>query len=117
MSDPGAPSDNTTLSAILADLEEKGWRGQFAARPGAMVRCFSCQADHPAAELPVEGIRRTEGASDPADMLAISTVTCPACGARGILTLNYGPDGSADDTDVLVALRDERRGGEVSSTQ
>ena len=117
MSNAGAPSDNTTLSAILADLEDQGWRAQFGARPEGVVRCYACQTDHPATDLPVDGIRRTEGASDPADMLAISTVTCPACGARGILTLNYGPDGSADDADVLVDLRDERRDGEVSSTQ
>lgn len=117
MSNPGAPSDNTTLSAILADLEDQGWRTQFGARPDGMVRCFACQTEHPAAGFPVDGIRRTEGASDPADMLAISTVTCPSCGARGILTLNYGPDCSAEDADVLLALHDDRRDGEVSSTQ
>ena len=117
MSNPGAPSDNTTLSAILADLEDQGWRAQFGARPDGMVRCFSCQTEHPASGFPVDGIRRTEGASDPADMLAVSTVTCPSCGARGILTLNYGPDCSAEDADVLVALHDDRRDGEVSSTQ
>lgn len=39
--------------------------------------------------------------SDPDDMLMIVAVTCPVCGARGTLTLGYGPIASIEDTDVL----------------
>ena len=113
----GAPSDNTTISTILGDLEANGWKGQFGSRPEGAVLCFTCRAEYPSSELAVEGIRRVEGASDPADMLALSTVTCPQCGTRGVLTLNYGPEGSGDDAAVLVGLRDERDNGEVSSTE
>ena len=113
----GAPSDNTTLSTILGDLEANGWKGQFGSRAGGTVLCFTCRAEHPASELAVEGIRRIEGASDPADMLALSTVTCPGCGTGGVLTLNYGPEGSGDDAAVLAGLRDERANGEVASTE
>lgn len=116
MSNAGAPSDNTTLTAILADLEARGWTGQFGSRPEGRVRCFSCRTDHPATSLTAEGIRRVEGASDPADMLALAAVTCPGCGNRGILTLNYGPQGSGDDGEVLTGLRDDRSDGEVEST-
>ena len=117
MTTAGAPSDNTTLSTILGDLEANGWTAQFGSRPEGTVLCFTCRAERPASDLAVEGIRRVEGASDPADMLALAAVTCPQCGTRGVLTLNYGPEGSGDDAAVLIGLRDERENGNVASTE
>jgi len=114
---PGSPSDNTTVTAILDDLCAQGWTGQFSTQPDAVVRCYSCRTDSEAAAVCVDSIRRTEGASNPEDMLALVTVTCPSCQAKGVLTLNYGPEGSNDDSDVLLHLRDERSDGDVGSTE
>jgi hypothetical protein len=56
----------------------------------------------------MSSLRRLEGASDPADMVAIVALTCPNCGARGTVVLGFGPAGSPDDADVLGVLRDHR---------
>jgi hypothetical protein len=77
---------------------------QLYARPEGSVRCGECRTDSPAADVHVDGVERLEGASDPGDMVAVIAGTCPACGARGTLTLSYGPGASADDADVLAAL-------------
>ena len=45
-----------------------------------------------------------EGASDPADMLAVAAVICPVCNTSGTLVLGYGPEADADDADVLASL-------------
>ncbi len=58
----------------------------------------------------MHALRRTEGASDPADMLAVVALCCPACDTRGTAVLNYGPEATVDDAEVLVGLEDERRG-------
>ena len=47
---------------------------------------------------------RLEGESDPADMAMVVKLACPACGTAGTLILNYGPDASAEEADVLVAI-------------
>ena len=68
------------------------------------MKCGACRTESPAADVGVDGVERLEGVSDPGDMVAIVAGTCPACGARGTLTLSYGPSASADDADVLAAL-------------
>lgn len=76
----------------------------MAARPGGRLRCFTCRTDSDAASVEVTALRRTEGASDPDDMLAIAALTCPNCGTRATLTLGYGPESSEDDAEVLLRL-------------
>jgi hypothetical protein len=61
----------------------------------------------------MSSLRRLEGESDPADMMAVVAVTCPACAATGTLTLGFGPTSSAEDADVLHALRDARNDSKV----
>ena len=85
-------------------MEAAGYGGQTAARPGGRIVCFTCRQESDAAEVEVSALERTEGASDPADMLAVAAVTCPRCGTRGTLLLNYGPESDEDDADVLVRL-------------
>jgi len=43
-----------------------------------------------------------------ADMLVVAPLTCPHCGARGSLVLNYGPESTAEEADVLLALAEPR---------
>ena len=77
---------------------------EFASRPDGFVMCFSCHQLSPAREVHVHEMRRTEGASDPADTLAVVGMTCPRCDARGTLVVNYGPEITLDDAVVLRAL-------------
>jgi hypothetical protein len=61
----------------------------------------------------LEVLDRTEGASDPADMVAVAALVCPRCGARGTVALKYGPEASPEEDEVLRLLDDvdRRRGG------
>jgi hypothetical protein len=104
----GVPSDNTTLSEVLARYEQAGFTGQFAARPGGDVHCYACGRDHDPASVELVSLRRLEGASDPDDMLAIAALRCPACGSRGTAVLGYGPDSATEDGELLYRLEDLR---------
>ena len=96
--------DNTTLGEVVAAFELEGYRGQMAARPAGQVLCVSCHMESDAAEMEVDALRRIEGVSDPADMLAIAALVCPVCDTQGVLILGYGPEASLDDADVLARL-------------
>ncbi len=92
------------LGEIVGELEAAGYRSQMAARPDGQVICFTCHQASAAAAFAVATLERTEGASDPADMLAVAALTCPQCGARGTIVLGYGPEASDDDAEVLANL-------------
>lgn len=107
---PGSqPSDNTTLASVLDGYRSDGFDADFSAEAGAMVRCGRCASTVEARGMPMHSLRRLEGASDPADMIAVVATSCPVCGAEGTLVLAYGPMASEEDADVLAALRDVRR--------
>jgi Zn ribbon nucleic-acid-binding protein len=102
---PGSPDDGT-LDEVVAAFELEGYRGQVAARPAGHVLCVSCHMESDAADLEVDALRRIEGVSDPADMLAIAAVVCPVCNTQGTLVLGYGPEAGPDDAEVLARLGD-----------
>ncbi|MGI9022551.1 MAG: hypothetical protein ACR2HV_04850 [Acidimicrobiales bacterium] len=102
----GAP----TLAEIVAQLDAAGYVGQMAARPGGRLLCFTCHTESDASEFEVEVLRRTEGASDPDDMLAVVALSCPRCGAKAAVILGYGPEAGEDDAEVLLALAPPHRG-------
>ncbi len=108
-STPRNATDATTLGESVANFEAEGYTGQFAAREGGMVLCFSCHSESPAHDVELQGLIRTEGASDPADMTAVAALICPSCAAKGTVVLHYGPDATKEDDDVLRLL-DDRRG-------
>ena len=110
MSEPPHPgSESVTVRDVIAKFEVDGHHGQFGAREGGMVMCFSCRQESDACDTPVTAIHRLEGASDPADMLAVAALTCPRCGARGTVVLNFGPEATPEDHDVLRHLDDQRQ--------
>ena len=113
MSDPQYARDPSSLTAIIEQFERDGFTGQFAVREGAVVACLTCREEHPASEYDMAALRRTEGASDPADMGAVVGLTCPNCDTRGTMALNYGPEAGIDDSEVLLALEDHREGSGV----
>jgi hypothetical protein len=106
--EPGAPSDNTTLLDVLARYETAGFTGQFGARPGGLVRCYTCGRDHRPDHVELVSLRRLEGASDPDDMLGVAALRCPACATRGTAVLGYGPDSAPEDGELLLSLEDLR---------
>ncbi len=105
-SSPGYGRDpmDTPLLAVLRRYEQDGYTGQFDAREGAIVHCFSCGSDGPATTCRHGAVRRLEGASDPADMLAVIPVRCPECDVLGVVVANYGPEATVADAEVLTAL-------------
>ena len=96
--------DPKSLPEVLRDLEAEGYEGDLVPKEGGEVLCRSCGEASPAGEFSSSGLRRLEGASDPADMAAVVGLTCPRCEAKGVLVLRYGPDASGEDMDVLAAL-------------
>lgn len=106
------PAD-TPLLAVLRGLEAEGFDQQFNSREGAQIHCYSCDRDFPAEQCAHGPIRRLEGASDPADMLAVIPVHCPNCDAKGAVVANYGPEAQVPDAEVLLAL--ERHSTDVES--
>lgn len=103
-----SPSGEATLTEVLRQYETKGFTVRMTVRAGGIVRCHGCGQEEPAEQVPVEALHRFEGASDPEDMAALAAVECPACGEWGTLVLSYGPEGSAEDGEVLRRLMDDR---------
>lgn len=97
------PADRP-LGEVVDDHEDVGFDGQFKAEPGAQIRCLTCNVAGPATAHRADLVTRLEGASDPADMAIVVPLVCPSCGTKGTLIANYGPEASADEADVLVAL-------------
>jgi hypothetical protein len=101
---PNPPAYGATLGEIMATLDAAGFGAQMAARPGGMILCFTCRRESPAAAFRLLAQRRTEGASDPDDMLAVVGLACPNCQAQGTAVLGYGPEADPDDAEVVVRL-------------
>jgi len=102
MSAPTLPED-AGLRPVLDDFHAAGFTTDLAATDQG-VSCGTCRSVSPACELLVHRIRRLEGASDPADMLAVVGATCPGCRCDGTLVLAYGPGGDPAHADVLAGL-------------
>lgn len=104
MTTSGPDPDDSTLTDVLGVFLVEGFDAQMGARPGGRLICFTCRAESDASEMTLAGLRRTEGVSDPDDMLAVAALICPNCGARGTVALGYGPESDPDDADVLIKL-------------
>jgi hypothetical protein len=97
-------SDGTTLVEVIHRFEQEGYHGQLRPVDGGALECMACGAVAEAGAFGLGLLRRTEGASDPADMVAVAGLTCPSCGAKGTVALKYGPDAAPEEADVLAAL-------------
>ncbi len=98
-----SPTDRP-LSDVVEKLEGDGFTGQFGARSGGKVLCFTCREEFAADAIDADEIRRLEGASDPAEESMTVPVTCPECATSGTLVLAYGPQAGEADADVMAAL-------------
>ena len=112
-STPEYASDGTTLVEVIRRFEAEGYTAHMGAAEGGVIRCFGCHKDSPADQVHLHVLRRTEGASDPADMVAVAALACPLCGAKGTVALKFGPEASPEEDEVLRLLDDvdRRRGG------
>lgn len=98
-----------TVTEVLQSLAEKGYDTDFFL-DGNRVRCGGCGALISAADLTIDEVYRFEGQSDPGDEMIVVALECRGCGRRGALASAYGPDTSAEEAEILLALRDGRPG-------
>ncbi len=111
--EPGVPSDNTTLTAVLDEFASAGYVGQFEVVSESAIGCIACEEESAPAGFAMAGLRRLEGASDPDDMMSVVALACPRCGTLGTLVLGYGPAASAEEAAVSKQLRDQHSQGDV----
>jgi len=97
-------SSASSLIELISHYEQKGYRDEMVLTDRAEVACRSCGVSQRAARYRLHGQRRTEGASDPSGMALVVALECPGCGAKGILTLKYGPDASPEESEVMRQL-------------
>lgn len=105
-------ADVRNIPLELRELADSGIRASFSVLPGGRVACSVCFARVRAAEVEMLEVRRLEGSSDPDAEAVVLGLRCPSCGARGSAVLGYGPTASAEDQDVLLALRYRPRSGD-----
>ncbi len=110
---PDIPTGATQLADVLDLAEETGYTTEFDVAAGDsahdILRCQNCDVESPASSFERAWSQRLEGASDPADMLHVSALTCPSCGARGVFVSPYGPTASDRQASVLRALPEAER--------
>ncbi len=102
-----SPSDNTTLTEVVQGYRDAGFVVDFWAEE-AGIRCASCQSVLSPSRLTMHSLRRLEGASDPADMVAVVATSCPVCGADGTMVVAYGATASEVEADALASMSDRR---------
>jgi hypothetical protein len=103
-----APSDNTTMTDVIASFEADGFTGVLEIGDDGCVVCLACGGSTDPSDVPLFAIRRLEGASDPADMAAVMTSRCPHCSTPSVIVARYGPEASAGEASLLANARDQR---------
>jgi hypothetical protein len=100
--------DAQTLTDVISELERAGYVGQFRVLEFGRLQCLSCRQELDGHEIRIDSIQRLEGASDPADMLAVPALSCPRCQTHGTVILSYGPDATLEESALLLALNNDR---------
>ena len=108
VSSRGGISGGMSITDALREFESRGYVGQFVIRPGGRIECRACGEAHRPKDVPLEAMRRLEGASDPADMVFVGALRCPGCDTIGTATINYGSQAQAADARVLRELDNQR---------
>jgi hypothetical protein len=106
--DSRAADSEATITDVLTRYADGGFTSSFTVTDASQLECCECGNASDPAEVSMSSLRRLEGASDPADMVAIVALTCPVCGAQGTAVLGFGPTATVEDADVLKAMRDNR---------
>ena len=98
----------STITEVLEGYAQGGFSSSFVVTDRGELECVECENVSPPARFSMSSLRRLEGASDPADMVAVVAITCPICGSRGTSILGFGPNATAQDAAVLEGFRDDR---------
>ncbi len=101
-------SADATITDVLEGYAQGGFSSSFVVTDEAALECLECSAVSTPDTVTMSSLRRLEGESDPADMVAVVALTCPACGARGTAVLGFGPMSTEQDSSVIQGLRDDR---------
>ena len=101
---PPAQTEGMGLHESHRRLESKGFEEQMKPAKAGRILCMACGLESPASQYRVESQKRVEGVSDPDDESMVLALACPACDAKGTLTLAYGPRAGRDEAAVLSAL-------------
>jgi hypothetical protein len=97
----------TTLADVLHEAVEAGYDGEFEVVDDAgHLRCSQCERVVEPDGVDRAWSRRLEGASDPADMLHVSALTCPFCGRGGVFVAPFGASAGPGEATVLRHFRD-----------
>jgi hypothetical protein len=110
---PLEPGEEPTLVDVINRWRAEGFGADFEIE-GGMLRCRVCNQTHAPEDAEILDVARFEGVSDPDDLAVAFALRCVHCGTRGILVGAYGPNASADEANVFLALRDGRPKGESS---
>ena len=98
-----APHDDALLD-VTDQMAAAGGDGQFQTLEGAQIRCLTCRERFGADTQHADDVARLEGASDPADMAMLVPVVEQFGHTTGTLVVRYGPEASAEEAELLVAL-------------
>jgi hypothetical protein len=101
-------SADATITDVLEGYAQGGFSSSFVVTDDASLECVECSVVSSPDKIKMSSLRRLEGESDPADMVAVVALTCPACSSRGTVVLGFGPMATEQDSDVLQGLRDHR---------
>jgi hypothetical protein len=101
-------SADATITDVLEGYSQGGFSSSFIVTDEAALECVECAKVSTADKVKMSSLRRLEGESDPADMVAVVALTCPSCGAQGTAVLGFGPMATEQDAYVIQGLRDHR---------
>lgn len=107
----GANEEHSTLVDVIRDWKAAGFGADLFVA-GGVLHCRQCHETHRPEEAEIVHVARFEGASDPDDEAVAFALRCVHCATRGILVAAYGPNASAEEADVIVALGDGRTKGD-----
>jgi hypothetical protein len=93
-----------TVTDAVQLLAAQGYDGSFTVN-GRAFRCDACRHHHAPSRLIIDRTFRFEGPSDPGDESIVLGVTCPDCGARGVIVSAYGPAAEPEYLALLEYLR------------
>jgi hypothetical protein len=100
---------NPTLVEVLTELSEQGYREDFFVQEDGQTKCGHCRELSSPEALELDGLRRLEGTSDPADMAAVLALRCPHCGAQGTAVVRYGSEAGPGEAILLRELEERPR--------
>lgn len=101
---PGPTPSAATLIDVVEAARRDGAAAEFTVAPDTRLHCGSCDNDVDPSAVEREWMHRLEGASDPDELVSVSMITCPACAARGLLVLPYGPAADELESDIARHL-------------